>query len=87
MTEVKYDYVASLQEAINMAVAEDRVVRIISKKSNEELRKEIVDLKGCKLFKKDRNSDDIAVVPPSVKVFDFDDIDTTIWIPNSKLIY
>ena len=74
---VPYDRVWSIQEAINMAVAEDRVVRFLSNKSNKELRKGIIDIKGCKLLKPYETSNDIAVVPLSVdfKKFDFDEVD------------
>jgi hypothetical protein len=70
-----YDYVTSVQQAINMAVAENRVVRFLSEKENSELRKGIEDLKGCRFIKPDRESHDIAVIPPSVKNFDFDKVD------------
>jgi len=63
MANTVYEQVWTVQEAINKAVAENRVVRFISTKSNAELRKEIVDLKGCKLMKPDKFSNDVAVVP------------------------
>lgn len=75
-----YEQIWTIQQAINMAVAEGRVVRFISSESNVDLKKGIIDKKGCKLFKPSRESNDVAVVPPSVKVFDFEDIDTTVVI-------
>lgn len=82
MDKPKYDYVNSVQEAINMAVAEKRVVRFISRWTNEEIKSNGVDRKGCKLMKQSKESNDIAVVPPSVKDFDFNVVDTKIVIPK-----
>ena len=84
MDKPKYDYVNSVQEAINMAVAENRVVRFISKWSDEEIRnmKGTVDRKGCKLRKPDRASNDIAVIPKGHENFDFNTVDTKIVIPK-----
>jgi hypothetical protein len=72
-----YDYVTSFQQAINMAVDEKRVVRFLSKESNANARKKIDDLKGCKLRKPSKESNDVAVIPPSVdpNSFDFDEVD------------
>ncbi|MFA6358953.1 MAG: hypothetical protein WCY09_09885 [Candidatus Omnitrophota bacterium] len=70
-TPVTYDYVWSIQEAINMAVKENRVVRFIWEKSNEEIRKDIVDLKNCKIMKRDREAKDMAVIPPGIEDFVF----------------
>lgn len=69
--EVVPEQIWSMQQAINMAIAEDRVVRFVSKKSGKELKKEIVDLKGCKMMKPSKESDQIAVIPPSVTDFVF----------------
>lgn len=67
--------ITSIQQAINMAVAEKRVVRFLSDKPNKELKAGITDIKGCKLAKPDRESKDIAVIPPSVvEPFDFDEV-------------
>jgi len=84
MANTVYEQVWTVQEAINKAVAENRVVRFISTKSNAELRKEIVDLKGCKLMKPDKFSNDVAVVPGHLtSTFDFNDVDTKIiWTPR-----
>jgi hypothetical protein len=78
--EPVYDRVSTIQEAINMAVAEQRVVRYLSKESNAELKKNILDKKGCKLRKPDKESNDVAVIPPSCNVeeFNFDEVDTSI---------
>jgi hypothetical protein len=61
-----YDYVFTIQQAINMAVAESRVVRIIYKGTNQELKKGIENLKGCKLRKPSKESQDVAVIPPCI---------------------
>ena len=73
--DIVYEQVWTVQEAINKAVAEKRVVRFLSEKTNAELKKEIVDLKGCQLMKPDRNSKDVAVVPSHVHDFDFNAVD------------
>lgn len=82
MDKPKYDYVYSIQEAINMAVAKKRVVRFLSRWTNAEIKSNIVDRKGCKLMKPNKESNDVAVVPPTVKDFDFDAVDTKIVIPK-----
>ena len=84
---VKYDYVRTVQEAINMTVAEDRVVRFLSSKTNAELKKEILDKKGCKIVKPAKLADDVAVIPPSVTNFDFNKVDMSlgsIWLPSNE---
>lgn len=78
----KYEQIFTIQTAINTAVAEKRVVRFLSDKSNAEIKKGIEDIKGCKLLKPDRNSHDIAVTPPGFENFSFDDVDTKIIIPR-----
>jgi hypothetical protein len=75
VTHAIYEQVFTIQEAINKAVAENRVVRFLSEETNENLRKKIDDLKGCKLIKPSRDSKDIAVVPASISNFDFHDVD------------
>jgi len=75
VTHAVYEQVFTIQEAINKAVAENRVVRFLSEETNENLRKKIDDLKGCKLMKPSRDSKDVAVVPPSISNFDFHDVD------------
>jgi hypothetical protein len=77
-THVVYEQVWTIQQAINMAVAENRVVRFLSNETNEKLRKGIVDKKGCSLKKKDRFSNDVAVIPPGLENFDFEDVDTSL---------
>lgn len=74
VTHADYENVFTIQEAINMAVAENRVVRFISNVSNVELRKGIDDIKDCKLMKPSKDSNDIAVIPPSIKNFDFHEV-------------
>jgi hypothetical protein len=75
VTHAVYEQVFTIQEAINKAVAENRVVRFLSEESNENLRKKIDDLKGCKLLKPSKDSKDIAVVPETIKNFDFNDVE------------
>jgi hypothetical protein len=84
---ITYDQIWSMQEAINMAVEENRVVRFLSDKPNTKLKKEIVDIRGCKLMKKDKDSNDIAVIPPGIENFDFDDINmsSSIWLPKGGI--
>jgi len=87
MEKPKYDYVQNTQEAINMAVVEKRVVRFLSEKTNKQLKKEITDIKDCKLRKSDKNSNDIAVIPPTIdaETFDFNEVDmsSNLWLPRS----
>jgi len=83
----KFDYVNSVQEAINMAAAENRVVRFIWNKSNAEIRKSYQDKKGCKLLKRDKTSNEIAIVPPSIENFTFEEeVDTRIILTDRNLI-
>lgn len=74
VTHAVYESVTSIQQAINMAVAEHRVVRFLSSESNKDLKKKIDDLKGCKIMKPDKESKDIAVIPPGIENFDFNDV-------------
>jgi hypothetical protein len=83
VTHAVYEAVTSVQQAINMAVAENRVVRFLSSEDNKELRRKIDDLKGCKIMKPDRTSNDIAVVPPGIENFDFNEVDTRL-VLNSR---
>ena len=83
VTHAVYEAITSIQQAINMAVAENRVVRFLSNEDNKELRRKIDDLKGCKIMKPDRTSNDIAVVPPGIENFDFNEVDTRL-VLNSR---
>jgi hypothetical protein len=58
--------VFSIQQAINMAVAENRVVRFVWNKDNAEIKKSIDDIKGCRLLKPFKESKEVAVVPPDL---------------------
>lgn len=69
----KYEPIDNVQTAINMAIAEDRVIRYLTEKLNSQIKKEIIDLKDCLLRKPTRDSKEIAVVPPSVEDFCFDE--------------
>lgn len=74
VTHANYENVFTIQEAINKAVAERRVVRFLWNGSNEEIRKQIDDLKGCKLMKPSKESKDVAVIPPNIQNFDFHEV-------------
>jgi hypothetical protein len=74
----KYEQIWVVQTAINMAIAENRVVRFLSDKSNAQLKSEIENLKGCLVRKADRDSNDVAVIPPGIESFSFEDVDTAI---------
>ena len=78
-----YEGISTIQEAINKAVATGKVVRYLSSLPNAELKRTIDDIKGCKLMKPSRDSNDIAIIPPGINNFDFNDIDTSI-VWNSK---
>jgi len=84
---VKYEPITNVQTAINMAVVENKAVRFLSSKTNAELKKEILDKKGCKIMKPSKFSDDVAVIPPSITDFDFNKVDTSvsIWLPGDPL--
>lgn len=77
---VQYEQIWSIQEAINKAVAEDRVVRFIWEGDNASIKKGIVDKKGCSIMKPEKKSKDVAVIPPSVKDFDFALPDTSVTV-------
>ena len=84
----KYDDIQTTQQAINMAVAERRVVRYITSKTRKEILAQIVDKKGCSLMKPDKDSMEVAIVPEYIKDFDFNAVDTKIIIqPKSPLIW
>jgi len=72
MKPAEYEQIWSIQEAINKAVAENRTVKFIWNKTNKEIKKDIIDIKGCKLRKPDKDSNTIAVIPPSIDVDTFD---------------
>ena len=71
---VPYEKVWTIQQGINMAVAENRVVRFIWNGDNVSIKKGIEDKKGCRLMKPAKESHDVAIIPPSVKAFDFDEV-------------
>ncbi len=71
---IKYEFVTSIQQAINMAVAEHRVVRFLWPHDNKKIKASIEDIKGCKLLKPDKNSHDVAIVPEGCGPFDFDEV-------------
>ena len=80
-----FDQVTTTQQAINMAIAENRVVRYKTDKSNEQIKKEIDDKKNCLLRKPDRDSQEIAIIPPGIEDFTFDkNVDETIHLETKK---
>ena len=81
----KYDPFISIQESINRAVAEHRPVRFLTSMTREQLLKGIVDLKGCKLRKPDKNSNEVAVLPGDLaESFDFNEVDTKVTLYNAQ---
>jgi len=79
-TDVKptYDDIQTTQQAINMAVAENRVVRFITNKTGKEIMLQVDDKKRCKLLKPEKDSMQVAIIPPGIEDFDFENVDTTI---------
>jgi len=73
-----YEQVWTTQEGINKAVAENRVVRFLSNKTNLQLKSEIDNIKGCLIRKASKDSTDIAIIPPGIESFTFENVDTTI---------
>jgi len=73
---VVYEQIFTIQQAINMAVEEKRIVRFLWEGDNKAIKKSIVDIKGCKLMKSDKESRDIAIIPPSIdkNTFDFGEV-------------
>lgn len=71
---VNYEQIWTIQEAINKAVAEHRVVRFIWKGDNASIKKGIVDIKDCKLMKPSKESNDVAVIPPGINDFTFNEV-------------
>lgn len=74
-----YEQIWTTQQAINTAIAEKRVVRFLTDKPNKQIKKEINDLKDCLLRKPDKESNEVAVIPPGIEDFCFDKkVDTSI---------
>ena len=71
---VVYEFITSIQQAINMAAAEKRVVRFIWNGDNESIKKGIDDKTGCRLVKPSKESHDVAIVPEGINDFDFDEV-------------
>lgn len=71
--KAKYDVILTIQQAINMATAEGRVVRFLTEKSNKEIKAEIVDMKGCALRKPAKESNEVAVIPAHIQDFCFEE--------------
>jgi len=75
----KFDSITTTQQAINMAIAENRVVRYKTSLSNKEIKSQIDDKKGCALRKPDKDSPEVAIIPPGIEDFTFDkNVDETI---------
>lgn len=82
MTSAVYEPINTIQEAINKAAETGKVVRFICKLSNEQIKKGIVDKRDCRLMKPNADSDDVAVIPPGIEDFDFNEVDTRILLPG-----
>jgi len=83
--KTKFDQVTTTQQAINMAIAENRVVRYKTNKSNLEIKREIDDKKNCLLRKSSRESNEVAIVPPGIEDFTFDkEVDESIILQPKK---
>lgn len=83
----KYDDIQTTQQAINMAVAENRVVRYLTNKTREEILGQIDDKKGCSLRKPDKDSMEVAIVPEGIEDFSFDQVDTKIYVAHPRRIW
>jgi hypothetical protein len=70
-----YEQVWTVQAAINKAAETKQVVRFLSDKPNAEIKKEIIDLKDCKLMKPSREATEIAIIPPNITDFDFETVE------------
>lgn len=82
--EHKYDDIQTTQQAINMAVAEQRVVRYLTNKTRKEILGQIDDKKGCTLRKPDKDSMEVAIIPEGIEDFSFDEVDTKIYVPHPR---
>jgi hypothetical protein len=69
-----FEQVWSVQEAINKAAETKQVVRFLSCQTNAEIKKGIIDLRGCKIMKPSKEATEVAVIPPEVTDFDFEDV-------------
>ena len=58
----------NIQDVIELAVKEDRIVRFTSTASNDDLRKGIIDLKGCEVIKGNPEDTNITILPPSISL-------------------
>ena len=67
-----YEQIWTTQQAINTAITENRVVRYKTDKSNKQIKKEVDDLKGCSMRKPDRDSKEVAIIPPGIEDFSFE---------------
>jgi len=82
-----YDSIFVIQTAINMAIAENRVVLFKTDKTNKQIKSEIENLKGCLLRKPDRDSEIVAVIPPGIENFCFEkEVDESIEIRKSRIV-
>lgn len=88
----KYDSIFTTQQAVNMAIAEKRVVRFETNKSNKEIMRTVDDLKGCTLRKPDKEALEVAIIPPGIEDFCFEEevdtkveSDSRIVVPRPKI--
>jgi len=58
----------NIQDAIDLAAKEDRIVRFTNTDSNDDLRKGIVDLKECEVIKGNPEDTNITILPPSISL-------------------
>jgi hypothetical protein len=83
-----YEQIWTTQQAINMAVAERRVVRFKTNKTNKEIKAQIDDIKGCALRKPDKDANEVAVIPPGIEDFCFEQkVDESLIVIPKPVIY
>jgi len=61
--------IKNIQDAIDIAIQEDKTVHFICSDSNDEIRKAVSDYKGCNVIKTTEEDTTITVCPPSVGLF------------------
>ncbi len=83
-----YDSITTTQQAINMAIAENRVVRFKSSASNKEIKRTVDDLRGCSMRKPDKDSHEVAIIPPGIEDFCFEEeVDESLVVVPRPRIY
>lgn len=80
-----FDQIYTTQQAINMAIAEYRVVRYKTEQTNQEIKNQIDNKKGCLLRKPDKDSSEVAIIPPGIEDFTFDkNVDESLVLTQEK---